>query len=220
MAHLLVTVTNVPMAVLFYDLFKVVDRRLALLDVFFTLVGTAIEAAGLLNQFAPLVLPGGASATSALATTDYDIYTVFYGFDIVCVAYLVFRSTFLPRTIGVLLAVDGLAYLIHSVTDVLAPGFAAHVAPWIDLPAPVGEGSLCLWLLVVGVNAERWSRRADPSTAAVSRGQEEVSPGRGARSGAWCSASESRSRAVLGQRAWTHWAARTEPLWTVRSSTC
>ncbi len=50
-AHVVVTVTNVPLAVIFYDLFKVVNRRLALLDAFFILVATAIEAAGLLNQF-------------------------------------------------------------------------------------------------------------------------------------------------------------------------
>jgi Domain of unknown function (DUF4386) len=52
-AHLVVTTTNVPLAVIFYELFKVVNQRLALLDAFFILVATAIEAAGLLNQFTP-----------------------------------------------------------------------------------------------------------------------------------------------------------------------
>jgi uncharacterized protein DUF4386 len=51
-AHVLVTVTNVPLALIFYELFKVVNRRVALLTAFFILVATAIEAAGLLNQFA------------------------------------------------------------------------------------------------------------------------------------------------------------------------
>jgi hypothetical protein len=160
LAHLLVTVTNVPLAVLFFDLFRVVNRRLALLDVFFTLVGTAIEAAGLLNQFTPLVLLGGGPSTGVLSAIDYDIYTVFYGFDIICVGYLVFRSTFLPRAIGVLLAIDGLSYLIHSFTDLLAPGFAVHLTPWTDLAPLLGEGSLCLWFLVVGVDVERWNKRA------------------------------------------------------------
>lgn len=174
-AHLLVTVTNVPMAVLFFELFKVVNRRLALLDVFFTLVATAIEAAGVLNEFTPLVLLGSgpyagavpAPALRALAhlpgdlsTIDYDVHTVFYGFDFLCVAYLVFRSTFLPRAIGVLLAIDGVAYLAHSVTDLMVPGFAAHLVPWIELPPVVSEGSLCLWLIVVGVNVRRWQQRA------------------------------------------------------------
>lgn len=68
-AHLVVTTTNVPLAVIFYELFKVVNRRLALLDACFILVATAIEAAGLLNQFTPLVLLGNGPYTSALSVT-------------------------------------------------------------------------------------------------------------------------------------------------------
>lgn len=135
-AHIVVTLTNVPLAVIFYELFRVVNRRLALLDVFFILVATAIEAAGFFNEFAPLVLLGGGSYTGAipaaqlqalaympgeLSTINYNIYTVFYGFDIIIVGYLVFRSTFLPRAIGVLLAIDGLAYLVYGFADLLAP---------------------------------------------------------------------------------------------------
>jgi len=156
--------TNVPLAVIFYELFKVVNRRLALLDACFTLVATAIEAAGILDQFAPLVALGGTPDTSALtsglAAIDYDIYTVFFGFDIICVGYLVFRSTFLPRAIGVLMAIDGLAYLFNGFAYLLAPGFAAHLAPWSQLPAILGEGSLCLWLLAVGLDPVRWRTRA------------------------------------------------------------
>src|SRR5918912_223125 len=65
-AHVLVTVTNVPLAVIFYDLFKVVNRRLALLDASFILVATAIEAAGLVNEFAPLALLGSGPYANAL----------------------------------------------------------------------------------------------------------------------------------------------------------
>ena len=174
-AHVVVTVTNVGLALIFYELLKVVNRRVALLDVFFILVATAIEAAGLLNQFTPLVLLGSEPYTSALpaaqlqalaympwdlSSINYTIYTVFFGFDIICLAYLVLRSTFLPRAIGVLLAIDGLAYLVYSSANLLAPGFAAGLVPWIQLPALVGEGSLCLWLLVVGVDVERWKKVA------------------------------------------------------------
>src|SRR3989475_4331830 len=117
-AHVLVTVTNVPLALIFYELLKVVNRRLALLDAFFILVATAIEAAGLVNQFAPLVLLGSGPYTSALPAAQlqalayvptvlsgihYSIHTVFFGFDIIIFAYLVLRSTFLPRAISVLL---------------------------------------------------------------------------------------------------------------------
>ena len=174
-AHVVVTATNIPMAVIFYDLLKVVNRRLALLDVFFTLVATSVEVASLPGQFTPLVLLGSSHYTSAvpsaqlhalaylpgdLSTIDYSIYTVFYGFDFICVAYLVLRSTFLPPAIGVLLAIDALAYLIDGFATMIAPGFAAHLVPWIGLPTIIGEGSLCLWLLVAGVNVQRWKEQA------------------------------------------------------------
>jgi hypothetical protein len=178
-AHVLVTVTNVPLALLFYELFKSVNRRLALLDAFFILVATAIEAAGILGQFAPLVLLGDGAHTSALppaqlqalahltssfAHLDYTIYTVFFGLDILLMSYLLLRSGFVPRMIGVLLAVDGLAYLVYSFTDILAPGLASHLTPWVQLPAPLAEGALSLWLLAFGVNVRRWTRRAPTVT--------------------------------------------------------
>src|SRR5438309_8112698 len=90
-AHVVILATNVPLAVIFYELFKVVNRRLALLVVFFTLVGTAVEAGSLLNQFAPLVLLDGgpyagaipaaqlralAYMPGALSSVGYDINAV------------------------------------------------------------------------------------------------------------------------------------------------
>jgi hypothetical protein len=174
-AHVVVTVTNIPMALIFYELFKVVNRRLALLDVFFGLVATAVEAAGILSQFTPVVLLSGRNYANSLpapqlhalaylpgdlSTIDYAIYGVFYGLDFVCVAYLVFKSTFLPRAIGVLLAIDAVNYLANGFTTMLAPGVAAHLGAWTGLPTIIAEGSLCLWLLVVGVDTARWKERA------------------------------------------------------------
>jgi hypothetical protein len=174
-AHVVVTVTNIPMALIFYELFKVVNRRLALLDVFFGLIATAVEAAGLLSQFTTVILLGGRNYASALpapqlhalaylpgdlSTLDYAIYGVFYGFDFICVAYLVLKSTFLPRAIGVLLAIDALNYLANGVTTMLAPGVAAHLGAWTGLPTIIAEGSLCLWLLLAGVDTGRWKEQA------------------------------------------------------------
>ena len=153
-AHLVVTTTNVPLAVIFYELFKVVNRRLALLDACFILVATAIEAAGLLNQFAPLVLLGNPPYTGALspsqlqalaslpgdlASSDYTLHTVFFGLDILVFAFLVLRSAFLPRTIGVLLAIDGLAYLCYSFTDILARERQPNWFPGSSCPPSSGK---------------------------------------------------------------------------------
>ena len=176
-AHLVVVLTNVPLAVLFGELFAVVNRRLAQLVASFLLVGTAIEAAGLLEQFTPLVLLGDRYASALppnqlqaqtqlsgdLTSTDYTVHTLFFGGYVICLATLVLRSALLPRTIGVLLAIDGLAYGVHTFTELLAPTFAVHLVPWINAPALLGEGSLCLWLLVVGIDVGRWKTWADTS---------------------------------------------------------
>src|ERR687883_81835 len=187
-AHVVVTVTNVPLAVLFFELFRVVNRRLALLDACFILVATAIEAAGLVNQFAPLVLLGSGPCASALPTAQlevlaylpsalsgigYSIAQVFFTFDLLTIGYLVLRSAFLPRVIGVLLAIAGLAYLTYSLANLLAPGFAGNLVPWIQLPSLLGEGSLCLWLLIVGLNAQRWIEQANAAIR-VSSAQREA----------------------------------------------
>jgi hypothetical protein len=178
-AHIAVDVTAVLLAVIFYDLFKVVNRRLALLVVFFTLVGTAVETANLLNQFIPLVLLDGgpysnaftaqqlqaqAYIPTALQGIGYDVSSVFFAFYGITIGYLVFRSTFLPRVIGVLLAFGALCYLAYGVADILSPAFAAHLVPYVQLPSLAGEGSFCLWLLIVGLNVQRWKQYA--STAA------------------------------------------------------
>jgi hypothetical protein len=178
-AHILVTVTNVPLALLFYELFKVVNRRVALLDAFFVLVATAIEAASLPSLFTSLALLDSKDYVTAVPTPDlrvlaslpgpwsdgsYDVYTVFFGLDILCLAYLVLRSKFVPRALGVLLAIDGVAYLVYSFSHVLAPDFAANLVPWIQMPAPIAEGGLALWLLLKGVNVERWTKAADEAS--------------------------------------------------------
>jgi hypothetical protein len=182
-AHVMVVLTNVPLAVIFYDLFRVVDRRVALLVAFFTLVGTAVEAAGLLGQFAPILLLGGAPYAGTvpeaqlqalaylpgdLSPIGYSITEVFFGCYAICLSYLVIRSRFLPGAIGGLMAIDGLAYLVYSFADLVAPGFAAHLVPWIQLPVLAGEGSLCLWLLIAGVDVERWTERASAALGAWS----------------------------------------------------
>jgi hypothetical protein len=116
------------------------------------------------SALSPSQLQALAALPGDLASVDYTIHTVFFGLDILVFAYLVLSSKFLPRTIGVLLAIDGLAYLCYSFTDILALDAAAHLVPWTQLLALIGEGSLCLWLLVVGINLGRWNQ---PTSAAT-----------------------------------------------------
>jgi hypothetical protein len=180
--HVIILCCNVPLAVIFYDLFKVVNRRAALLVVFFTLVGSAVEGANIPGQFAPLTLLHAGSYSSALTTAQvqalaylpmdlqevsYGAYTVFFSFYGLAIGYLVFRSTFLPPVIGALLAIGALCYLTYSFTTQLSPDFAHHLVPYIQLPSLVGEGSFCLWLLIAGVNVQRWNERASAAAQRI-----------------------------------------------------
>lgn len=150
-AHVAVTATNVPLALIFWDLFKIVNRRAALLVVLFTAVATAIEASAIVVQFS-------AARPFDVAAAGYNVSVVFFGGYCLAIGYLIYRSTFMPRAIGVLMAVDGLAYMSNSFITILAPGFAAHLVPYIQLPTLLGEGSLTLWLLIFGINTARWER--------------------------------------------------------------
>jgi len=174
-AYLIAILTNIPGVLLFYELFKVVNRRLALLDVFFGLVATTVEGANLLSLFTPLLLLGGGHSPSvaftsaqvqALAslpfgsqTIAYDIQQVFYATDFLVVGYLLFRATFVPRTLGVVLWIGALCYLTYSFADLLVPEFAAHLFPYIQIPSGLAEISLCLWFLIMGVNVFRWKQQ-------------------------------------------------------------
>ena len=172
-AALILLVCNVPLALIFYDLFKVVNRSVSLLMASFILVATAIETANLLNYFAPLVLLHGdhyvnafkaeqlqslAYASLALQAIGFNVAVIFFAFYDLLIGYLVFRSTFLPRALGVLMGIGGACYLTNSFVTFLSPGFASHRLPYILVPSGVAELSLCLWLLVLGLNESNWER--------------------------------------------------------------
>jgi hypothetical protein len=81
---------------------------------------------------------------------------VFFGGSCLAIGWLILRSTFLPRVLGVLLTVAGLCYLTNSVADILGVGPLMRVDV---LPvAYLAELALSLWLVTMGVNAERWHR--------------------------------------------------------------
>jgi hypothetical protein len=74
----------------------------------------------------------------------------------VLIGYLIARASFLPRILGWLLVFAGLCHIANTLAVFLAPDFARGLFPWILLPALPAEGGLTLWLLIAGVNAEKW----------------------------------------------------------------
>ena len=166
---------NVPLILILYNLFKVVNKNLALMMVFFAFVTDAIEGVSLLAHFAPLLLLGGGHYLSAFTTEQlqsaaylsvqlfehgFAICLVFFGFDCLTMACLIIHSKFLPRLIGMLLAIEGLGYLINSFSLFLAPKLQARIFPYFTATA-IAEIALCLWLIVMGVDVQRWHEQAD-----------------------------------------------------------
>jgi hypothetical protein len=172
-AALLISTAFYVAATLFiYEVLKPVNRSLSLLAAFFSLVGCGVGAFSCTFDFVPFVLLKGAPYLSAYTTEQLqalsymflvvraranDIGLVFFGLHCLGVGYLILRSTFLPRIIGTLMVLAGFGWLTF-----LSPPFAQSVAPFNMLPGAIGELSLTLWLLVKGVNVQRW-REQDTS---------------------------------------------------------
>jgi hypothetical protein len=159
----------VAVTALLYMLLNPVSRRLAILAVLFSLMGCTIQAFAAVFELVPFVL-GGSQYLSAfkgdqlqavaqmfleLNTQANYVAVVFFGlFDIV-IGYLILRSTFMPRILGGLMAIAGLLWLIF-----LYPPLANRALVEIELPGFVAELALMLWLLVRGVNVQRWNEQA------------------------------------------------------------
>jgi hypothetical protein len=100
-------------------------------------------------------------ANLALRSHDiaFNIALIFFGFTCIVNGYLIFKSGYLPKFVGILMQIAGLSYLTACFAALLAPAFADLITPAILLPPLVGESSFCLWLLVKGVNVAKWKER-------------------------------------------------------------
>ena len=154
-----------------YKLLKPVNSRVALLMVVLLLVGVPIALINELNQFAALLLLSGAEYLSAINTDQlhaqvmfhlnlhqYGIYVaqIFWGLWLLPFGYLVFKSAFLPKIFGVLLMIGCLGHLTDVVAAVVFSNFEVTLSGFTS----IGEFLLPLWLVVKGVDVERWESRA------------------------------------------------------------
>lgn len=174
-ANLIATACYLAVTLLIYVLLKPVSRNISLLGAFFSLTGCATGSLSGLLFLAPIGILDGARHLSGfpveqlqvqaltfvtLSLQAGDIGLVFFGLHVLTVGYLIRRSTFLPRILGALLIVTGVCYLTNSFANVLALPFKAYLLPFVAVGGLVGEGSLSLWLLVKGMNVQRWKEQA------------------------------------------------------------
>jgi Domain of unknown function (DUF4386) len=171
---LIVVLCAVPLLWIEYLLLRPVSKQLVLLAVLFNLVSLAVEAIS--KVFLLVVMPtlGSADylkafdphqlqilANLALSSHDvaFNIALIFFGFTCIVNGYLIFRSGYLPKFVGILMQIAGLSYLTACFAALFAPAFADLITPAILLPPLIGESSFCLWLLVKGVNIAKWKER-------------------------------------------------------------
>lgn len=166
-ANLVAGACYLGVTVLLYGLLKRLSPSLSLLAAAFGVAGVAAGGAMSLAELTPLVLLGQAPYLSAFTTPQLQalalaalrlaslgsyIGMALFGFQCGLIGYLIARSVFLPRALGVLLGLGGASYVISSFASFVAPAFGSQLAPFILPIAILGEGSLSLWLLVKGVD--------------------------------------------------------------------
>lgn len=168
--NLVATALYVVLTVLLYELFKPVNRTLALLATSVSIVGCAIQATSYVFYVTPFVLLGGGQYLNVfrldqlqalalmflkLRSQAEQIDLVFFGLFDFFIGYLIIKSTFLPRILGVLMALAGFGWLIF-----LAPPLATRLSPFILPLGFIAELLLLLWLLIKGINMQRWREQA------------------------------------------------------------
>lgn len=172
---LLMHVLDIPVIVFFYLLLRPIDKGLALLSTAFNIVQTAVLALNKSMLIVPLVVleqanSGAVTAQHAqslislsIAMHGYGFGTglIFFGFASIVRGYLIVKSGCLPKTLGVLLQIAGLCYLINSFALLLAPSLADALFPWILMPSFIGELLLAGWLLIKGIDVARWRASLD-----------------------------------------------------------
>ena len=151
---------------LFFEMFAPVNKSLSRLAVYFNITATSVQAVVALLILVPIVLLTGNHYTDAFTPfqlhalsaislrLSYYAYTIglafFAGYDLL-IGYLAFRSTFLPRTVGMLMIITGVGWLTF-----IAPTVASHLLPINLIAGVTGEVVMILWLLLRGVDEERW----------------------------------------------------------------
>jgi len=170
-ADLIMHICDLPVMIILYYLLKPLSKKLALLNLSFNLIQTAVLVLNKLNLLAALFFLGDAEYLKSftpdqLHTLSYlsiklhdfgfGIGLIFFGFVCLLEGYLIFRSVYFPKTIGVLMTVAGICYLTNSFVLILAPQFSSIA---LLMPCLLAELSFSLWLIFKGVNLSIWKQK-------------------------------------------------------------
>ena len=169
--YLIEMACQVAMTALFYELYKPAGKSLSLVAAFLGLTGSIIKTFARVFYIFPLLVFGGAPYLSVFSAEQLQalallffrvndrgagVGLVFFGFYAILNGSLVIRSTFLPRWLGVLSIVDGVGWL-----SFLYLPLASRLFLYVAVLALLGAAAMIFWLLVFGVNEQRWKEQAE-----------------------------------------------------------
>ena len=170
MADLAMLACYIGVTTLFYVMFRPVSRLASLMAAMFSLIGIAILAADTFFLLIPLRLLDASSFITVIDTQQrealallslgihgdgYDVSLMFFGVYCLLLGGLIWRSGFLPKTIGALMALAGFCYLLNSGADLGMPVIFDTLPPQLMYPTLIGEAVLALWLLIFGAGNRR-----------------------------------------------------------------
>jgi hypothetical protein len=167
--HLIyLAIPTTAMNVLLYHIFKLRQPTFALLALVSGILSAAIEGAALLPLYLPLVMAESRGSLASIAEVDrpalvylaihlseigFSVALFFFSGFCAAIGAAILRSRLLPGIIGALMIVAGVCYFVSSLSNVVAPGMARLLSPWIIIPCFLGEASLALWLLLKGTRS-------------------------------------------------------------------
>jgi hypothetical protein len=172
----IIFLTEIVLTVLLYILIKPVNKTLSLVAAFSRLAMTVIQGINLLNHFIVLLLLSGAGYLTVFAPEQSQalvmlflnahesavlIWGLFFGLHLLVFGYLVYKSGYLPKFLGILLLVVAFCYLIQDFGNMLFPQYKALFTSIGSLAFL--EIAFPLWLLIKGVNVEQWQKRVSES---------------------------------------------------------
>jgi len=175
-AFLIESLCDTALALLLYVLLKPVSRELSLLAAFFGLMATATFAFAELFYFAPVLILGRSylntfspDQINSLALLSIKFYgyagmilTAYYGMAWIVRSCLIFRSGYLPKFLGVLMAIGGIGFVVRNFLLILAPAYASDVLLMLMFP---GGLIMTVWLLVKGVDVPKWNAKVNAARA-------------------------------------------------------
>lgn len=167
-SDLIMIICDVVLALIFYVLLKSVNKSLSLLAAFFRLIQAAILSVNLLNLFFALQLLNNPDYLNRFLQSQlnslimlflnihnigYSIGLVFFGINCFIIGYLILKSGYIPKILGVLLLFASIGYLTDSFANVLLVNYKSYqdiFAIIVFVPALFAELTFCLWLIFKG----------------------------------------------------------------------